>query len=440
MGRATWRSRWLPPSPGDFYPRPPWGGRLGLPEKGQETIKISIHALRGEGDPEAATLILGLPEFLSTPSVGRATFRRQQRPERHNNFYPRPPWGGRPPFAVTAPLADNLFLSTPSVGRATTAFRKRGTITEFLSTPSVGRATSQHCANLLRFTISIHALRGEGDFVQSFMIHPTSKISIHALRGEGDKALPEVAAVLVISIHALRGEGDRRPGGHPQGCTHNFYPRPPWGGRLCILKMSTPPKNFYPRPPWGGRPAAFWPAFVPDEISIHALRGEGDGVFSRLPWRDINFYPRPPWGGRLRNVPLDQLSDEISIHALRGEGDMTKITTVQSIPQFLSTPSVGRATRRGRPLGCPHGISIHALRGEGDLGRGNGRVFRPISIHALRGEGDGRGESAGAAGGDFYPRPPWGGRRERPRKKRRAERFLSTPSVGRATIPRCSTS
>ena len=59
-------------------------------------------------------------------------------------------------------------------------------------------------------TISIHALRGEGD-------RPSSRhqsrysISIHALRGEGDK--PRSASIvyhLFISIHALRGEGDAK--------------------------------------------------------------------------------------------------------------------------------------------------------------------------------------------------------------------------------------
>ena len=37
---------------------------------------------------------------------------------------------------------------------------------------------------------------------------------------------------------------------------------------------------------------------LPETISIHALRGEGD--IMRLLGRRFpsNFYPRPPWGGR----------------------------------------------------------------------------------------------------------------------------------------------
>ena len=35
-------------------------------------------------------------------------------------------------------------------------------------------------------------------------------------------------------------------------------------------------------------------------ISIHALRGEGDDIYSYLKaFAAVNFNPRPPWGGRL---------------------------------------------------------------------------------------------------------------------------------------------
>ena len=57
--------------------------------------------------------------------------------------------------------------------------------------------------------ISIHALRGEGDY---FTPRPRPReicISIHALRGEGDVLADDVSFCgKKISIHALRGEGD----------------------------------------------------------------------------------------------------------------------------------------------------------------------------------------------------------------------------------------
>ena len=104
---------------GNFYPRPPRGGRQGRPHHQRRRASISIHALREEGDR-----------------------RRGRRPPLFRNFYPRPPRGGRP-------LKDEIinreqeFLSTPSARRATvglvdTSSKKE----EFLSTPSARRATS----------------------------------------------------------------------------------------------------------------------------------------------------------------------------------------------------------------------------------------------------------------------------------------------------------
>ena len=105
--------------------------------------------------------------------------------------------------------------------------------------------------------ISIHALREEGDGLLFTAImsatlflstpsarrataaaaHPRSwnaKISIHALREEGDGEDDNRPQTFVaISIHALREEGD--PGCWCRDSLHtNFYPRPPRGGRLLV--------------------------------------------------------------------------------------------------------------------------------------------------------------------------------------------------------------
>ena len=79
-------------------------------------------------------------------------------------------------------------------------------------------------------TISIHALREEGDLrmllnsalISLFLSTPSAR---RATRG--GRFWP---AILLISIHALREEGDCRPwtGG---SCRYDFYPRPPRGGR-----------------------------------------------------------------------------------------------------------------------------------------------------------------------------------------------------------------
>ena len=85
---------------------------------------------------------------------------------------------------------------------------------------------------------------------------------------------------------------------------------------------------------------------IPDfPISIHALRVEGDDIImDEMQNATENFYPRPPGGGRpvgVETLPPDKL---ISIHALRVEGDAV------DMPEMI--PAIG--------------ISIHALRVEGD--------------------------------------------------------------------------
>ena len=55
-------------------------------------------------------------------------------------------------------------------------------------------------------------------------------------------------------------------------------------------------------------------------------------------------------------------------------------------------------------------ISIHALRVEGDELAEAVNIELAISIHALRVEGDTRGQKWRWDRGDFYPRPPGGGR------------------------------
>ncbi len=163
-GRATPGSRWLYRRRCYFYPRPPRGGRRLANLHGLHHIGISIHALRGEGD-------------LSLFGVCAAD----------NDFYPRPPRGGRRGIIIGCPEGQEIsihalrgegdgriggktetgkkFLSTPSAGRATVPSGFLDAVNaEFLSTPSAGRATvSAERAESVGRSISIHALRGEGD-------------------------------------------------------------------------------------------------------------------------------------------------------------------------------------------------------------------------------------------------------------------------------------
>ena len=146
----------------------------------------------------------------------------------------------------------------------------------------------------------------------------------------------------------------------------DFYPRPPRGGRHCGARLEdgteeisihalreegdccrqaekSAQQNFYPRPPRGGRHLSIFQSLSIKFISIHALREEGDRFTRRWTSTSTNFYPRPPRGGRLDGV---EVMDDVKI--------------------FLSTPSARRATAGHRGGRRRVGISIHALREEGD--------------------------------------------------------------------------
>ena len=169
----------------------------------------------------------------------------------------------------------------------------------FLSTPSARRATRDvHRASSFR------------------------SISIHALREEGDQPVPQPdPPPCPISIHALREEGDSCTGCSTSAQRY-FYPRPPRGGRLAAWASFPRCWYFYPRPPRGGRPSEGCAPGAWQFISIHALREEGDTLwFSSSSGRSY-FYPRPPRGGRL----------QCDLRAGRHR-------------EFLSTPSARRATR-----------------------------------------------------------------------------------------------
>ena len=129
--------------------------------------KISIHALREEGDA-------------TRPSIGRWT----------QNFYPRPPRGGR----HSANSADIHLLR------------------RFLSTPSARRATGAGSRVQRRFMISIHALREEGDIFSVSSSSVSSYFYPRPPRGGRPVGVMTTLAVICISIHALREEGDRHDG------------------------------------------------------------------------------------------------------------------------------------------------------------------------------------------------------------------------------------
>ena len=194
----------------------------------------------------------------------------------NSDFYPRPPRGGRPLAVKNSCVHEAIsihalreegdkdnsasflpgegFLSTPSARRATCGrYQVRQRHFEFLSTPSARRAT-----------------------VQFAVIKSWGKIFLSTPSARRATILACGAALAVqISIHALREEGDATRMA-ARARLANFYPRPPRGGRLPLLRCQTQPAY----------------------ISIHALREEGD-----------------------QGAAAASEDGTISIHALREEGD-----------------------------------------------------------------------------------------------------------------------
>ena len=168
--------------------------------------------------------------------------------------------------------------------------------------------------------ISIHALREEGDDVQSYD-RSTELISIHALREEGDFWMLSYCCCKTISIHALREEGDH-PAGILPDSRADFYPRPPRGGRQrdVLGTFATPGISIHALREEGDPMLANLGEQAVLFLSTPSARRATSRPFPS-PVPSIYFYPRPPRGGRLRQAFQVQKYYEISIHALREEGD-----------------------------------------------------------------------------------------------------------------------
>ena len=261
-----------------------------------------------------------------------------------SNFYPRPPGGGR----LTLPLitcALNLFLSTPSGWRA----------------------TLYHLSFIPTNQNFYPRPPGGGRLLHSFL---TSQYFYFYPRppGGGRPMLNQAFNFVCEFLSTPSGWRATASGSAGRSYVSNFYPRPPGGGRLFhsqtvwakLTFLSTPSgwratsggnghrariQNFYPRPPGGGRLTTTdeYKALV--DISIHALRVEGDALPPlSCPASLRDFYPRPPGGGRRpsRKCPRIRLRRFLSTPS----GWRATATTPISfnIYAFLSTPSGWRAT------------------------------------------------------------------------------------------------
>ena len=190
----------------------------------------------------------------------------------------------------------------------------------FLSTPSARRATYDDDHVPTQDTISIHALREEGD-CHTDNCCLVDAISIHALREEGDCTAfsTNSSSRLFLSTPSAR-----------RATRHC----PMW--TLLRVFLSTP----------SARRATRSSEVIDDVsvISIHALREEGDTRRHQNDSDRHGFLSTPSARRATKAARLTSRATRISIHALREEGDPGPFRWPFSTP----------------------GISIHALREEGD--------------------------------------------------------------------------
>ena len=222
-----------------------------------------------------SSIRLTAASFLSTPSARRATRCCHPSGLLLRHFYPRPPRGGRQFKAVRSAWCAGYFYPRPPRG----------------GRPALGTLRKPDG------TISIHALREEGDH-GSLQHDHDEPISIHALREEGDAPL---CSGLECLYQFLSTPSARRATGCPRlpfrGPRISIHALREEGDEVCLLGVAVG-RDFYPRPPRGGRREDVRVSRQSRGISIHALREEGDYTESRGRSGAAYFYPRPPRGGR----------------------------------------------------------------------------------------------------------------------------------------------
>ena len=216
----------------------------------------------------------------------------------------------------------------------------------------------------LGFTISIHALREEGDT-------KTVSRNVTALRflstPSARRATSSLATTVKIELFLSTPSARRATCAFriSPSQTNHFYPRPPRGGRHKDIEKAVNKMKFLSTP--SARRATFYDYWLrlSQPISIHALREEGDLFRNRQELHQLISIHALREEGDV-NAYRENKRLMISIHALREEGDVNNRCFLADWVYFYPRPPRG-----GRP--CKHLPSIHR---------------RQISIHALREEGD----------------------------------------------------
>ena len=171
---------------------------------------------------------------------------------------------------------STLFQSTPSARRATTTRRTWAPsfrISIHALREEGDRWTQKQLADATDF--NPRPPRGGRQIGRLPNISTLKFQSTPSARRATDGTVP-AGRCRTISIHALREEGDRSTSTFWDALMY-FNPRPPRGGRLPRRWPSTPPCRFQSTPSARRATLTRWRQSWRRWISIHALREEGDG-------------------------------------------------------------------------------------------------------------------------------------------------------------------
>ena len=152
------------------------------------------------------------------------------------------------------------------------------------------------------------------------------------------------ALLVPVSIHAFRGEGDFL-GVQVSSEKRSFNPRLPGGRRPGMPQLARLSEMFQSTPSGGKATIATLLHRLAEEVSIHAFRGEGDfsAQFTRPQLEGFN--PRLP-GGRRRRVTRKSASSARFNPRLPGGRRRGGAQIRATDEAFQSTPSGGKATLR----------------------------------------------------------------------------------------------
>ncbi len=306
-------------------------------------ISISIHALLAESDGRVLGRGRGLPVFLSTLSLRRATALHRRVIGPHRKFLSTLSLRRATIVGPVTVVTDTHFYPRSPCGERRASSARHRAAPQISIHALLAESDRQRDSQCSTSDISIHALLAESDGSYHGGID-TVHISIHALLAESDFMGWIFGMHLCISIHALLAESDFVVDGHTVHITRflstlSLRRATPMTGpqkrRMSIFLSTLSLRRATSRAdcPRTGR-----------QISIHALLAESDpqGPSASLGRRHISIHALLAESDRSTGCP--GRPRQISIHALLAESDPLSFASCFTALLFLSTLSLRRAT------------------------------------------------------------------------------------------------